>query len=382
MTLRAHLIALTLATALPLLCSACTGSVAPADELTSWSIDSVPLLEISDDDPGGAVVLGAAVHVTRLPDGGVLVTDRGLHSIRFFAPDGRFVRAVGRRGSGPGEFEYIRVAYRCGDSLYVEENAARRVMLHALDGSLARTMTTSEFGGGTDAFRSACNNDGVFVHLAWGARFDPSKRGRLREPVAVWLTSADGARVAALDDVGGQEFIGFAEGAFRALLRRTPHVAIGGRQVYVGSGDSSVQVYTLDGAPAGVRTLPPRDLRVSDADLERAKRLDSLGEDAETQAETRRIWELDTPPATLPAYDALIVDSEDHLWVRRHPVAGQERTPWIVFDPDGAHVATVELPGVLTVHEIGVDYIAGIVLDPETGTHSVRVIALTRASPR
>ena len=371
---------LTLLTTATLLFSACNERTPSVHELTAWTIDPIPLLEISDDDPGGEVVLGDAAHVTRLPDGGVLVADRGLHALRFFSPDGRFQRAVGRQGSGPAEFEHIRVAYRCGDSLFVEDIVTRRVMLYALDGTIARTLSTSEFAGGTDAYHSACNAGGLFVHHAWG-RFDPAARGRDRKPVAVWLTSAGGTRVAELDSVGGQEYVGVGDGAPRALLRRTPHLGIGRRHVYVGSADSSVvRVYTLDGTPSGVRRLPDTDLRATAADLERAKRLDTLGQDAATQVQTRSDWALDTPPSTLPAYDALLVDYDDHLWVRRHPVAGQETTPWIVFDPDGAHVATVELPAVFTVREIGRDYVAGIVLDPDTGRHAVRVVGLTRVA--
>jgi hypothetical protein len=147
----------------------------------------------------------------------------------------------------------------------------------------------------------------------------------------------------------------------------------------VGTADSAViQVYTLDGAAAGVRTLPSGSVRATDADLELAKRRDSMGQSARHQAQTREEWALDTPPTTLPAYDAMLVDSDDHLWVRRHPVAGDARTPWIVFAADGTQVATVSLPVTLTVHEIGRDYIAGIMLDPANGSHAVQVLSLTR----
>ncbi len=108
--------------------------------------------------------------------------------------------------------------------------------------------------------------------------------------------------------------------------------------------------------------------------------MDSLGQDAVTQQETRRIWELDTPPSTLPAYDAMMVDSDDHLWVRNHPSAGNDSTPWIVFSPNGSHVATVVLPNSLSVHDIGADYIAGIVRDPESGRHAVVVMSLNRSA--
>ncbi len=373
--------AATLFIATSLLITACGERTAPAEQLASWTIDSSPLLEISDDDPAGDVVLGVAEYVTRLPDGGVLVADRGLYSLRFFAPDGRFQRAVGRQGSGPGEFEYIRVANRCGDSLFVEDIVGRRVNVYALDGTLARTVSTNEFGGGTAAFRSACNADGLFVHLSWGAQFDPALRGRQRGAFAVWLASSARGRIADLDSVAGQEYVAMGDYTVRALLRRTPHVAIGRRNVYVGSADSGVvQVFTLDGTPAGVRRLPDADLRATAADIERMKRLDSMGQSANEQGYTRAGWESDVPPSTLPAYDAMIVDADEHLWVRRHPVAGNDNTPWIVFDPEGAHVATVALPAILTVHEIGRDYIAGIVLDPETGRHAVQVLTLSRSA--
>ncbi len=380
MLLRMRSIVSALVLTAPLLCSACGEPALPLREVAAWTVDPMPLLEIRDDDLDGDVVLGIAEYVTRLPDGGVVVADRGLHSLRFFSSDGRLQRAVGRKGSGPGEFEYIRRANRCGDSLFVEDVVGQRVGVYTLDGTLARTTTTREFGGGTAAFTSACNVDGVFVHLAFGGQFDPAKRGRHREPVAVWLASAARGRIAELDSVAGHEYVAMGDGTVRGLLRRTPHLAIGRARVYVGSADSGVvNVFTLDGAPGGVRRLPDADLRATAADIERAKRLDSMGQSAEEQAYTRAGWALDKPPATRPAYDAMLVDSEGYLWVRRYPTAGDTQTTWMVFDEEGEHVVSVALPATLMVHEIGPDYLAAIELDPETGVHAVKVFGLGRA---
>lgn len=378
MRTRSSWFALSLLVSTSLVTAACRNNE-PTAERATWTVGAVPLLDINDDDPNGDAVLGDAIHVTRLADGGVLVTDRGLHALRIFGPDGRFRFALGRQGAGPAEFEYIRVAQRCGDSLFVEDIALHRVTVHTLDGSIARAMTTSAFAGGTDAYRSACNAEGHFVHHAWN-RFDPTKLGRQRVPVAAWLSSAKSGQRTALDSVAGPEFVGRPDGAGRALLGRTPQLAVGRRHVYVGDGDSGVvRVYSLNGATDGVRRLPDNeDARMSEADLEYAKRRDSLGQTTAEQAQTRKEWALDTPPATLPGYDALVVDAADYLWVRRHPRAGVSDTPWVVFDPDGAHVATVLLPAVLSVHEIGRDYIAGIVQDPYTGRHAVQVLSLSR----
>lgn len=369
---------LTVILAAPLIGSACLERSSALAEVPFWTIDATPLLEITDDDPDGEVVLGNAVHVTRRPDGGLLVSDQGLHSLRLFSSDGRFQRAVGRQGAGPGEFEFIRQALRCGDSLFVEDIVTRRVTVHSLDGTITRAMSTSEFAGGTEAFRSACNAEGVFVHHAWN-RFDPTVRGRRRTPLSVWITSAARDLRVALPDVDGPESVGFGTGAARALLGRTPQLGIGRRHVYVGAADSGVvEVYALDGTPAGTRRLPESDLRVTAADLARAKRIDSLGQDATMQKETRRVWELDTPPSRRPAYDAIIVDKDEHLWVRRYPAAGKDNTPWIVFSPDGVHVATVVMSAALTVYEVGQDYVSGIVRDPDSGRHAVVVLSLNR----
>jgi len=369
--------ALSLVAAASLVSAACRDD-APTAERATWTVDPAPLLDISDDDAGGEVVLGEAVHVARLPDGGVLVSDRGLHALRFFDAEGRFVRAVGRKGTGPGEFEYLATTWRCGDSLFVEDIGAARVTVHALDGTQRRAMPTAAFAGGTDAFSSACNADGRFVHHGWYP-YREEEIGRQRSPVLVWLASADGSDRVELGEVAGPEYGAYGYGAGPALLGRTPQLAIGRRAVYAGTADSGVvQVFSLTGQPAGVRRLPGSLGRVTEADLERAKRLDSMGQSALQQRQTREEWALDTPPAFLPAYDALVVDADDHLWVRRHPSANEERVEWIVFDADGAHVATVPLNPLLTVHDIGRDYIAGIVQDPFSGTHAVRVLSLTR----
>lgn len=366
---------------LAVLLTGCGDREQRARAIPTWSIANAPLLEIADDDPGGEIRLAEAVHVTRLPDGGVLVSDRGLHALRFFDAQGAFVRAVGRKGTGPGEFEYIASPHRCGDSLFVEDIASSRMSVHALDGSPMRAMPVAAFAGGTDPFHSACNSDGLFVHHGWYPFVEESVLGRQRAPVPVWLASATGERRVELGDVPGPEFTAYGYGAGPALLGRTPQLAIGRRAVYVGSADSGVvQVFTLTGEPAGVRRLPGPPRRVTDADLERAKRLDSMGQSALQQRQTREEWALDTPPTTLPAYDAMLVDHDDHLWVRRHPSAGEDLAEWIVFAPDGAHIATVRLPALLTVHEIGRAYVAGIVQDPFTGTHAVQVWSLTRAS--
>lgn len=359
---------------------ACQERKAASAEVSLWTVDSYSRIEINDDDLAGSVLLGNAVHASRRPEGGLVVVDQGLNSLRFFSSDGQLERAVGREGSGPGEFEFIRLALRCGDSLFVEDIVTRRVSVYSLDGKLARALSTREFGGGAEAYRSACNAWGDFVHHAWNS-FDPSVRGRSHNQLPLWISSAKGDERVALEDVSGPEYIGFGSGAAPALLGRTPQLGMSSQHVYVGTADSGVvQVYTLDGSRAGIRRIPEGNTAVRELDLELAKRIDFLGQNPATQEETRRIWELDSPPASLPAYDAIVVDSDSYLWVRRYPVAGRDSTRWFVFDPSGPLVATLLLPSDLTVTEIDTRHIVGIVRSAETGRHSVLQVSLNRSA--
>ncbi len=369
------------AAALLLFTAACGGDTDGPRTAGTWTVDSVPMVVIGDDDTAAEPVLGVAEGVTRLPDGQLLVADRGLNSLRFFTPDGTFLRAVGRKGSGPGEFEYIANAYRCGDSLYVEEIARRQIMVYALNGEPARTPDASEFAGGRSAYNSACNADGVFMHNGWASGREPTL-GRVRWTVPYWIASADGVLRAELGEHAGSERLVMQGGSGPHPLGKDGVLAIGRERAYIGTADSfAVLAFTLDGAPAGVLRNTDVDLRTTAADIARYKRYDTLGVNDRERASRMREWESFEFPPTVPAYDAMLVDALDHLWVRRFPRGDATRTEWLVFDPAGRQVAAVPLPDVLQVHEIGRDYIAGIETDPLDGTQSVRVYGLRRGAP-
>jgi len=59
------------------------------------------------------------------------------HAIRAFAPDGRFVRYIGREGEGPGEFRDLGALGIRGDSLWASDRG--RIHVFRLDGTLVRT---------------------------------------------------------------------------------------------------------------------------------------------------------------------------------------------------------------------------------------------------
>ena len=57
--------------------------------------------------------------VVGLSDGGLAVLNRGTHEVRVFDGSGRFLRALGRWGRGPGEFDFPTLLQPLGGGAFL-----------------------------------------------------------------------------------------------------------------------------------------------------------------------------------------------------------------------------------------------------------------------
>lgn len=365
-----------------LLSTACADREAASSALATWRVDATPVLAISGDDALGQPLIGTAEGVIRLDDGSVVIADRGLSAIRWFDATGTLTHSYGREGDGPDEFRYLHQLLRCGDSLFVHDiTRAEPWQVLALDGTPVRQFAI-ESPQREAAYRSTCGADGHFLHMGWERLNDPSiEPGRHRGTAPFWLGDANGRATAPLGDLPGSERLIMPRGTRPHPLGREPVMAVGRTRAYVGTADSlTVRTFSLDGAPGAVVAFATGDLRTTPADIARYKYRDTVGRTDARRADAERDWATFTFPPTVPAYDALLVDALDHLWLRRTPRAIGAPAEWLVFDPDGEPVARVPLPDALRVHDIGIDYIAGTRLDEADGGQAVEVYTLRRAS--
>jgi hypothetical protein len=82
--------------------------------------------------------------VTRLADGSIVVANAGTAQLRFFDSDGRFLKSIGRRGTGPGEFRNMRGLWVIrGDSLVVWDGGPG-LGLFSPGGEYVRTARTAD----------------------------------------------------------------------------------------------------------------------------------------------------------------------------------------------------------------------------------------------
>jgi hypothetical protein len=133
--------------ALLLLAGACTGereSVPLGEESTAeeaaepeaWRLSEAPILEIGVREGEEAYQLDRATGSMRLEDGRILILDGGSRQLRFFAPDGTFLMAVGSEGEGPGEFRNpTRLRRTFGDSIQVWDAILSRLSFFDAQGN-------------------------------------------------------------------------------------------------------------------------------------------------------------------------------------------------------------------------------------------------------
>src|SRR5688572_14887238 len=96
---------------------AITNPLALAQTPAKWAVEPNASVTIGASETDTTDLLTTVVGATRLPDGRILVGDQGSFALRLFSPQGKALRAFGRKGGGPGEITYLKALLRCGDSV-------------------------------------------------------------------------------------------------------------------------------------------------------------------------------------------------------------------------------------------------------------------------
>lgn len=308
-----------------------------------------------------------------LSDSTFIVADGGSRTLRRFGPGGEPLATVGGQGEGPGEFQAINLAVpHPGDSLLTFDLTLRRVSVFRGDGGFGRSFqlqTTDEAPFGN--VRGVHGNGSL---LATGFSQTPPggpEDGRQWYTAPVFRYDPDGRFLGTLPaDAGGESYFErFGDGGFTAfvpLFGRSTHVAPGPEIVVVASSDRwDLRFFTPDGSLThrvrlGDGTPPPVTEALRREAVERALESSTSTRDP---AELRRIYEAMEVPATLPAHARVVVDRLNHVWVERYASTSGPESQWLVFSPVGEAAGRVTLPARFTPHDIGTDYLLGVLRD-------------------
>jgi hypothetical protein len=329
-----------------------------------WTLSPEPLLDIGGE---GQKALFMVTSAARTPSGGVLVANAGTGELRWFDASGQFLRAAGRRGGGPGEFQHIGwVGMVPGDSVAAWDPVLRRLSIFGAEGRFARAVPIPARGPLATLVGPL---DGALL-VATRIHVEPA------EDAGVWRDSLLFLRVhlagEVLDTVGrfpGTEWYADATGnrvQTRPLGKQTV-AAVAENAFYVGTGDGyEVGAYGADGTPRGKIRKPHQPLRIAPRDRQAflGEVVQVGGSEQDRQERTRML--ADAPfPESMPPYTSLSTDAEGNLWVRemQRPGTTPETSRWSVFNPDGDWIATVRGPARFKAFQIGTDWVLGTQTD-------------------
>jgi hypothetical protein len=352
--------------------SACgRGDAAEKPAGVRWVVDPHPVVEIGRGE--GEDALFRVTAATRLPDGRIAVANAGTQQVKLFGADGRHLASLGRRGAGPGEVQFPLWVGTDADSILVWDAALERLTVFDPGGAIARSTQFPAVGG---TFPSAIGifPDGSLL-LASGA--DPAAAAK--QEGTAWRGDTHLVRIApggqildTLATVPSQERYSYRSrdgmgqtvedlpfGRRTVMAVRDDAVVLGTGEAYtireVDTAGNQRELVRREWAPRPVSSADVRDYWAKMVTVGGRSRPD------EAVAQRSKI----PYPAALPPYDGLVVDASGALWIKdaQPPKGWDDPDLWRVYSPNGAPLATVELPARVRPQAVGDDWILGTALD-------------------
>jgi hypothetical protein len=315
-------------------------------------------LRIGTLDGADETIFGRISYVVAGQDGTIYVADAQLETLRAYDAEGTFLRTIGRKGEGPGEYLQIAgVTMLPNGDLAIYDGQNTRITLFRPDGSAVRDFRISHRHSTSDML---FHDDDGNLYLRSS---DPSQAapGQIRE--VLLKVSPAGAVIDRIQlperGTSGIELIS-PEGP--QIVHSPGPLWAWSPMGYVVVGYPQEYVLELRHPSAPAKRMQ-RSFDPVDVLPEERKQWEAWGSFFSKQSIARGQPPRDHPvPVRKTAFKALGVSEDGLIWVQRHVTAtkrevtprspGDERplTPWRespsfdVFDPDGRFLGSVSLP--------------------------------------
>jgi hypothetical protein len=334
------------------------------DRLPTWTVDLKAIVALGGeaDDIELFHVTSARFHAS----GGYVVANAGGPEVLRFGPAGDLLARFGRRGEGPGEFEWVQNVYvlpdgsilayddHVGRATFFEENGDFR---GTIDLRLPPGMPVSEVflaqngfmvgvRAGPEPVVEADFVDGLVTSVAVHVLFDP-----VGEPLDT-IVSAPGDELFLLRSRSG------GPGGFRVpLFGLTDATAVDGDRVYTRIGRGrAIGRYTLEGRLEAVLIWNGPDLSLDEGVMGKA----ALAYFSDPSSARR--YDLPIPDAA-PGFGQILVDDQGRLWVSSYVQYLRDPDSWLVFSREGRALANVAVPARFAILAVRGDQLIGRLKD-------------------
>jgi hypothetical protein len=362
------------------------------DSAKAWAISATPRLSIGVEDGPEHYQFSRIGSVARLDGGRIAVGDGGSSQLRLYDSAGVFITATGRPGQGPGEFGQfasLRVRRAPNGELLVDDNGNDRINVFDGDARYLRTFKLAPAPNGPRVFLVDLFADGTLLASApdGGGRLDASVVGPLPPMQFSYLryspTGEYMGRV--LTAVDRPRYV-HAYGTIRHFpyipLTPEPKLVARDSSVLVYRGPAAeVEQWTTSGRQEGAIRWRSGGARTVASVWDRyvAESLEDM--QGEQRAQYQHYYQQTLPlPTDVPEAEALMVDEERNLWIRRYRLPWETVQHWDIFAPDGAWITALDTPDRLAISQIGRDFLLGTHRD-SLGVERVQLYGLTRRMP-
>jgi hypothetical protein len=353
------------------------------DVKANWQVSSTPLLTLAR---AGTDELGLPVDALRLPNGTLVVADKGSASLHWYDSQGNHVVAIGGRGGGPGEFESLNwISGWRGDSVVAYDGRLMRISVFDAQGEFHRVISGSQishlsnygllgmiddqtalaFGLSTPEARQSqaglqrWRRDLTLIDLVTGAQHElqvfaetvyygheyPSNPGYyLAIPVPFEPLAEYGAGSGIL--VAGQTSA-FDLSAYSAGGKQLWNVSVAVPPTRATSSHRRWAQGTLEGwvnSPVVRSTI-----RSARGKMHYGEYLPAFG---------RRAWER-RPKPSYPGVVSILIDEKQNVWLLKYDHEETKSRSWLVLSSEGRWIGTVKMPAHFEPFSIGADYILG-----------------------
>lgn len=354
-------------------------------ESAGWTIDAKPALEIGVEEGEEPYMLSRVFDALRLPDGRILVGNSSTSEIRVFDSQGKFLRSVGRKGNGPGEFgELTSVRFwRLRDGSFLGYDGGN-LRVHLFDSTLAyqRTVRIESTRDGLRAFLQGVFADGSWQMLALVPELKNEPGTYLRSAQQFVRFNPDGTPDSTLRRVEGRTRFVHQFGSITHFpfvpFTAEPLAAAGEHLWVVNGGGTDLEQRNLRGDLLRVVRLGRDVPRAADV-YARYVESSLATMDTTRRAQYEHFYGLNHPlPEHIPAYQAMLVDATSYVWLERFRLPGDTLPSWDVISPNGRWLGAVSVPPRLRVMQVGADFVLGRHLD-SLGVERIRVHPLDRS---
>ena len=312
------------------------------------------MLTIGDDpnDPlyrvAGAILVGDTL----------IIAQTSSASLRFYdRHTGAFLKQVGRRGDGPGEYWFLSSLQRVGNRLYAYDAHHRRVTVHDLSGALEHTLDLEYWGPYGSPDLVGVFADGSFLVAAELRANRPGSPMFRRSVNVLGRYDAHGVFADSLGYYLGAELYIAPSGdngeshASPPPFARRSSVGVMGDGYYI-LDNKVAMIPVFDRFGTLLREIgpdpPPEPMRISRRDRDRfSDYRDRLAEARERDPSAYGDIDSDQFPRFYPFYGRNTVVDDDALWVLDYLDTGRDdqRMDWTVYSHEG------ELLGRVTTEE-------------------------------